>query len=134
MMIEAAPEDLWSVSTDAQSCRHWNPFIINAVGAYEEGENITNSVVEAEEKEVTITSKIVTIDPPHNLNQFGGYTGIIAFDHHYELEKVKGGTKLVQREEYTGLCVHFWDASWVEPAYQRVNEVLRTGVLRRKNK
>ena len=105
MMIEAAPEDLWSVSTDAQSCRHWNPFIINAVGAYEEGENITNSVVEAEEKEVTITSKIVTIYPPHNLNQFGGYTGIIAFDHHYEQKKVKGGTKhCSMRGIYRVLC------------------------------
>lgn len=58
MMMEAAPQVVWSVSTDAQSCRHWNPIIFNAVGAYAEGENITNSVVEAEEKEVTITSKI----------------------------------------------------------------------------
>ena len=31
--------------------------------------------------------------PPYHLNQFGGYTGIITFDHHYILEKVDGGNK-----------------------------------------
>ena len=68
------------------------------------------------------------------MNQFGGYTGIITFDHHYILEKVDGGTKVIQREEYTGVYMNFWDASWVEPAYGRVNEALRDEVIKRKSK
>ena len=69
---------------------------------------------------------------PFHLNQCGGYKGIITFDHHYILEKVEGGTKFIQREDYTGLYVHFWDASWVEPAYSRVNLALRDEVMKRR--
>ena len=132
IMIEAEPAEVWSVITDAENYKNWNPVIINAVGTYEEGSRIINTVVEAEDKQATIKSKVIKFDPPYHLNQFGGYTGIITFDHHYELKKVDGGTKVIQREEYTGFYMNFWDASWVEPAYKRVNEALRKEVLRRK--
>ena len=55
----------------------------------------------------------------------------MAFDHHYILEKVDAGTKAIQKEEYTGFTSTSGIA-WVEPAYQRVNEALRTEVLSRK--
>ena len=134
IMIEAEPEEVWSVITDAENYKNWNPVIINAAGTYGPDEKITNTVVEAGEKQVTIKSKVVKFIPPYHLNQFGGYTGIITFDHHYILEKVEGGTKVIQREEYTGVYMNFWDASWVEPAYERVNEALRDEVIKRKLK
>ena len=133
IMIEAEPAEVWSVITDAENYKNWNPVIINAVGTYEVGSQITNTVVEAKDKQATIKSKVIKFDPPYHLNQFGGYTGIITFDHHYELQKVDGGTMVIQREEYTGFYMNFWDASWVEPAYKRVNEALRKEVLRRKS-
>ena len=83
-------------------------------------------------KPTKIKSKVVKFEPPFHLNQFGGYRGIITFDHHYILEKVEEGTKVIQKEEYTGFYVNFWDSSWVEPAYNQVNEALKKEVLRRK--
>ena len=74
----------------------------------------------------------VELSPPNHLNQFGGYVGVITFDHHYILEAVDGGTRVIQREDYTGFYVHFWDAEWMTLAYQSVNEALRDEVLRRK--
>ena len=54
---------------------------------------------------------------------------IVTFDHTYLLKEVASGTLVIQHEEYRGLYVPFWDASWVEPAYQRVNEALKNQVL-----
>ena len=130
-VIAAEPEQVWAVITDAPNYKNWNPVITNAVGDYATGATIINMVVEDGKKPTKIKSKVVKFDPPYHLNQFGGYQGIITFDHHYILEKVAAGTKVIQSEEYTGFYVNFWDSDWVEPAYQRVNEALKAEVLRR---
>ena len=129
--IEAQPEDVWAVITDAPNYRHWNPVITNAEGTNGKGATIRNTVVEDGKKPTLITSKVMNFDPPFHLNQFGGYPGIITFDHHYILEPVDGGTKVTQKEEYTGIYVHFWDSAWVETAYRMVNTRLREEVLKR---
>lgn len=71
--------------------------------------------------------------PARCLNQFGGYPGVITSDHHYVLQPKDGGTHVTQREDYTGLYVHFWDADWLEPAYSKVKKALRAEVLRRQS-
>jgi hypothetical protein len=131
-IIAAEPEEVWAVITDASNYKNWNPVITNAEGTYAKGATIINTVVEDGKKPTTIKSKVVKFDPPYHLNQFGGYRGIITFDHHYILEKVDAGTKVVQKEEYTGFYVNFWDSAWVEPAYQRVNEALKREVTKNK--
>ncbi|MEK9553523.1 MAG: hypothetical protein VW446_09705, partial [Alphaproteobacteria bacterium] len=59
-------------------------------------------VVEDGKDPMAIKSRVELFDAPRHLNQFGGYVGIITFDHHYILEPVEGGTRVVQREDYTG--------------------------------
>lgn len=131
-IIAAEPEEVWAVITDASNYKNWNPVITNAEGTYAKGATIINTVVEDGKKPTTIKSKVVKFDPPYHLNQFGGYRGIITFDHHYILEKIDAGTKVIQKEEYTGFYVNFWDSAWVEPAYRRVNEALKQEVTRNK--
>ena len=131
-IIAAEPEEVWAVITDAPNYKNWNPVITNVVGTYAEGATIINTVVEDGKKPTEIKSKVVKFEPPYHLNQFGGYRGIITFDHHYILEKVDAGTKVIQKEEYTGFYVNFWDSAWVEPAYQRVNEALKQEVTKNK--
>jgi hypothetical protein len=67
------------------------------------------------------------------LNQSGGFPGILTFDHYYLLEKVDKGTKVIQKEDYSGIGVWFWDNSWIEPAYIKINEALKKRVLELKN-
>ena len=131
IFIEAAPEEVWAVITDADSYPDWNTVIVEAKGIYGPGAEIDNLVVENDGKQAWINSRVELFDPPRHLNQFGGYLGIITFDHHYVLEPKDGGTRVVQREDYTGLYVHFWDAEWLTPAYSRVNEALKVEVMRR---
>ena len=132
IFIEATPEEVWAVITDAPAYADWNPVIVKAEGDYEMGAKINNLVVEKDKDPVEIKSRVELFAPPNHLNQFGGYVGVITFDHHYILEAVDGGTRVIQREDYTGFYVHFWDAEWMTPAYQSVNEALRDEVLRRK--
>ena len=132
IFIEASPEEVWAVITDAESYSDWNNVIVQAQGSYAQGATIKNLVAEKDGKTNWINSKVEIYDQPRHLNQFGGYLGVITFDHHYILEAVEGGTRVVQREDYTGLYVHFWDHEWLEPGYSRVNEGLRKEVLRRK--
>ena len=132
IFIEASPEEVWAVITDAASYGDWNSVIIEAKGTYGPGAKIENLVVENDGSEAWIKSRVELFDPPRHLNQFGGYLGVITFDHHYILEPVEGGTRVIQREDYTGLYVHFWDAEWLNDGYSNVNEGLRAEVLRRK--
>ena len=133
IFIEAPPEEVWAVITDAQSYPSWNTVIVNVKGRYAPGAMIDNLVVENDGTEAWIESRVELFDPPRHLNQFGGYPGIITFDHHYVLQPKDGGTHVTQREDYTGLYVHFWDADWLEPAYSKVNKALRAEVLRRQS-
>ena len=80
-----------------------------------------------------IEAEVIKIEEEKELNQYGGMWGILTFDHKYILEPVEGGTRVTQHEEYRGIGVLFWDASWVEPAYGRVNEALRDRVIDIKN-
>ena len=132
ILIEASPDEVWAVITDAASYGDWNSVIIEAKGTYGQNATIENLVVENDGSQAWITSKVELFDPPRHLNQFGGYLGIITFDHHYILQPVDGGTRVIQREDYTGLYVHFWDAEWLNDGYGRVNQGLRDEVLRRK--
>lgn len=134
IFIEATPEEVWAVITDADSYADWNSVIVEAKGTYAPGSEIDNLVREQDGSEAWIASRVETYDPPHHLNQFGGYLGVITFDHHYILEPAEGGTRVIQREDYTGLYVHFWDAEWLISGYGDVNKALRNEVLRRKAK
>ncbi len=132
IFIEAEPSEVWAVITDTESFPGWNPAFVEVKGTYAEGAKIKNTFIEINKDEVKITSRVVVFDPPHHLNQYGGYNGIITFDHHYILEPVDGGTRVIQREDYTGAYVHFWDESGMEPTYNLVNVALRDEVMRRR--
>lgn len=127
--IPATPEEVWSVLSDAPRYSEWNPVIVHVDGTYRQGEVLSNTVRESDSKVSVMKSKVVRLVPGRELNQFGGIPGILTFDHRWILEPSSGGTRVTQHEEYRGLGVWFWDASWVEPAYAKANRALRDRVL-----
>ena len=132
IVIPASPAEVWSVLTDAPRYEEWNPVLVRVEGAYREGAELTNQVREPSGKESVMTSTVVKMTDERELNQFGGIRGLLTFDHQWLLEPVDGGTRVIQHEEYRGLGVWFWDASWVEPAYSKANEALRDRVAQLK--
>ena len=130
--IPAEPEIIWSVLTDAPAYQEWNPVIVKIEGEFREGEKIKNRLKQPDGKQSVIESTVKKMVKPKELNQYGRTLGFLTFDHTYLLEPVNGGTRVIQHEEYRGVGVLFWDASWVEPAYRNVNEALRNRVAQLK--
>ena len=134
LVIPAQPEEVWAVLADGSKYGEWNPVLVPVEGQLREGAAVRYQMTEPNGNQSMIDSKVVKMIPNQKLNQFGGIRGIITFDHTYLLEPVSGGTKVTQHEEYRGVYVPFWDASWVEPAYAKVNEALRDRVLQLRKK
>lgn len=72
-----------------------------------------------------MTSTVVVMTPEKELRQKGGVPGILTFDHRWLLEPVPGGTRVTQYEVDRGIGLWFWDSSWIEPAYSKVNNALK---------
>ena len=70
----------------------------------------------------TRVRKVVTLE---ELGQHAGIPGVLTADHTWRLEPTQGGTRVVQHEVDNGVAMLFWDSSWVQPAYERVNLALK---------
>lgn len=131
--IPAPPEQVWAILTDTRTYGEWNPVFIQVDGEYEVGARVTNHVQPPEGDLIRIENKVVEMEDYRRLRQTGGMTGIITFDHSWRLEPVEGGTRVTQYEIDRGAYVWFWDDSWVQPSYERVNEALQKRVLATKS-
>lgn len=127
--IAAPPEQVWAVLIDTAAYGEWNPVFVQVDGKYEVGARVTNHVQPPEGDVIKIENKVLDMESNRRLRQTGGVTGIITFDHTWTLEPVEGGTRVTQYEVDRGAYVWFWDDSWVQPSYERVNEALQKRVL-----
>ncbi len=128
LVIPAQPEKVWAVLMDEAGYNEWNPDLVPIDGEIKEGNILTYRMTDAEGKQSDVEAEVIKLEKEKVLNQFGGLTGILTFDHYYILKAVQEGTHVTQHEEYKGIWVPFWDASWVEPAYNKVNQALRERV------
>lgn len=128
-IIPASPEEVWAVLTDVEEIRKWNPVLVPIVGQLQEGEKLKYRMIQPGAKESVVTAKVIKMVLNQLLNQYGGVPGVLTFNHKWILEPVEGGTKIIQREEYKGIGVWFWDYSWVETAYSNANEALRNRIV-----
>lgn len=128
--IEAPPNEVWAVLSDPAGYEEWNPVFVHAEGTLREDETMTYRVRETEGEEYTMEANVEEVVDGEKLNQRGGTWGILTFDHTWQLVPENGGTRVIQHEEYGGIGVIFWNHDWIEPAYSRANEALKTRVLR----
>jgi len=128
IIINAAPETVWSVLTDFEKHKEWNEVLIPIKGELKEGSEITYEFHQDENNISKIPATVMEIVPNRLLNQRGGISTILTFDHKYILETVEEGTKLTIYEEYTGVGVHFWDETPVLKAYERLAKLIQKRV------
>lgn len=129
LTIPAPPEQIWSVLMDGDHYGEWNPVLVQVDGEFRGGEQLTYQMMTESGEPTAVEARVVKLDPGRELNQAGGYWGILTFDHHWILEPVEGGTRVTQHEDYTGIGVLFFDPSWFEAAYGRGNQALRARIL-----
>lgn len=128
-VIKAPPAAVWAVLMDTKSYEKWNPVFVRVDGIYAEGKAIQNLVKTPAGKTLKIKGTVKSLIPNRLLRQSGGTPGLLTYDHRWTLIPVPGGTKVVQYEVDRGLFLWFWDASWIQPAYRRVNAALRRRVI-----
>lgn len=128
LTINASPDEIWTVLTDAASYPEWNPIFVSVQGSFDEGAHLAVQM-QSPDGGVTLVEPVVKkLVVGQELNQTGGITGVLTFDHTWKLDAVPDGTRVTQYEEYRGIGVLFWDPGWVEDAYQLANENLRDRV------
>lgn len=128
IIINASTEKVWSVLMDTQRYREWNPVLIPIEGKLEPGAKVKYEFHQDENSTTEIPSRVKKIIPGKLLNQGGGITGILRFDHRYILEAMDDKTKVTIHEDYRGIWVNFWNAKPVEKAYDRLNRALKENV------
>jgi len=131
LVVPAEPSEIWAVLMDGEHYGEWNTVLVEVEGEFREGATMTYQMMSPDGTTTPVDAEIVKLDPERELNQNGGYPGIMTFDHHWILEPVDGGTRVTQHEDYTGVGVLFWDPSWFETAYARGIEALRDRLAER---
>lgn len=130
ILIPAKPEQVWSVLTDTKNYDQWNKILTPIDGELRVGETVKYRFSQDADNSYEISSTVRAIIKNQLLNQGGGTTGILTFDHRYQLQQVDAGTKVVIHEDYRGIAVPFWNPAPVAVAYERLNQALKERVLK----
>lgn len=105
--IYAPPELVWSVLVDFARYPEWNPFVVEVSGAAGAGERLRVRLQPPGGRGVTMRPTVTVAEPPRAFQWLGhlGFPGVFDGRHTFELEPIPGGTRFVQREEFTGVLV-----------------------------
>lgn len=124
IVINAAPDEVWSAITDAEAYGGWNPIFVHYEGPLQPNSSLTLHL-KMGEKPSPVQVTVEDFVPNQWLHQAGGYPLILTYDHNWHLEAVPGGTKVIQHEDYTGLYVLFWDPAPVGLLYEAASKNLK---------
>ena len=135
VVIEASPEEVWSVLTDIPKIKDWNTVLIPIEGELTEGATLTYEFYQDEGGDAAVMGgKVKRIIEHQLINQAGGMQGVLTFDHQYILTELDEQTKVTIHEEYRGIMVPFWNPKPVGEAYERLLASLQERVMDLKNR
>lgn len=105
--IDAPPEDVWDVLVDFGRYPEWNPFILEVLGTAEPGAKLRAMLSPPGGRAVTVKPTVTEVVAPRTLEWLGrlGFPGLFDGRHRFELHRSSNGTRLVQREVFTGMVV-----------------------------
>ena len=101
--MEASPRRVWDVLTGDHE--EWNPFIERIEGTLASGERLEVKFRSGPTFRLVVT----VVEPGRVLEWLGsvGVRGIFDGRHRFELTETKGGTRLVQSEQFSGILIPF---------------------------
>ena len=100
--IDAPPERIWSLLTDANGYRDWNPSVISLEGRIARGETI--ALVSAVNPKRTFRLKVTEAEPPRRMVWADGMPlGLFRGERTFTLAPNGSGTAFSMREEFSGL-------------------------------
>ena len=132
--IEADPELVWPHLTDLAAYAEWNPFITAATGEVAPGRRLSLRMEPPGGRAVTFRPHVTAVSAASTLEWLGhlGVPGLFDGRHRFDLIPTETGTRLIQRETFTGLLVRpirrTLDRGTVA-GFEAMNAALRTRVL-----
>jgi len=126
LLLQQPPEEIWAALMDTSVQSEWNSIFDSVQGVYAPDATMQYGMVTADGSVAPVESRVIEMVPNEKLNQFGGYPGILTFDHKWLLEVTHEGTRVIQHEEYRGIGVLFVDVSYVPNLYQQGLVALRS--------
>jgi hypothetical protein len=101
-MIQATPDVIWRILTDAPSYPAWNSTVTLVDGRIALGEKVTVHVKMSPGRAFPVT--VVAFDAPRRMVWSGGMPlGLFKGERTYELRPIGAGVEFAMREEYTGI-------------------------------
>ena len=124
-IIPASPEEIWSVLIDADGYKEWNSLQIPIEGKIKDGAKIKYHYFQPEKEPIEIEFKVVKFERYKELNKSGGIWGYFSFVHHWFLEPVPEGIRVIQHKDLSGIGVFFWDHNQLKSSYSDESEALK---------
>jgi hypothetical protein len=108
ILINATPEKVWSVLTDFENYKNWNPFIKSIKGKVEAGKIIEARIEPPDGQAMTFKPKILVFEKNKELRWLGHFIFKGLFDGEHIFELIDNGnqtTTFIQREIFNGILV-----------------------------
>ena len=134
--IEADPELVWPHLTDLAAYAEWNPFITAATGEVAPGRRLSLRMEPPGGRAVTFRPHVTAVSTASTLEWLGhlGVPGLFDGRHRFDLIPTETGTRLIQRETFTGLLVRPFRRGLDRgtlAGFEAMNAALRQRVLER---
>jgi hypothetical protein len=100
--IDAPPDVVWTLLTDATGYLNWNPAVISIEGPIAAGATIT--LVSIASPKRTFKLRVAVMEPPHLMVWSDGMPlGLFKGERTYRLHERDGGTEFSMTEVFSGL-------------------------------
>ncbi|MFV8835730.1 SRPBCC domain-containing protein [Aquisalimonas sp.] len=130
--IQAAPEAVWEVLLDFPAYPQWNPFITRISGAAETSARLAVTIEPPGKRAMVFRPEVLRALPAQELSWLGriGMPGLFDGEHRFLLEQddEHGGTRLIQRETFSGILLPLLWWSMAKPTragFEAMNRALK---------
>lgn len=103
--INASKEKVWSILSDFNHYKNWNPFIRHSEGEMKLGGKLTNHIYIDGKKNV-FTPTLVEVSPNKSFSWLGSlfFKSFFSGRHYFEIKEIsKNQVKLIHGEDFTGM-------------------------------
>lgn len=135
IIINVPAHLVWSEFTDFKSYPQWNPFLRKLTGNVKEGNTIEVTFQIRDSDPVVFSPRILKHEKDRIFQWEGRLLmpGIFTGKHTFELmELEENKTRLVQREDFNGILVPFFDFDSTIEGFELMNQALKERVEKNK--
>ncbi|HET8757075.1 MAG TPA: SRPBCC domain-containing protein [Solirubrobacteraceae bacterium] len=131
-VIKAPAERVWAEMTDFGSFPSWNPFVREASGRLEPGEQLKIRL-QLDRMKMTFKPRVTVVEPGRELRWLAtlGRPGVFDVDRAFQIEPRDGGVLFVMSEECTGWLTPVMFATNLEAQLYRGYDAFNNALRRR---